>query len=57
MNFSGTIIKNSESDLLGFDENIRTTVSDIQIFKKSVPKALAGDNVGALLRGVKVNET
>ena len=51
----GTIIKNSESDLLGFDENIRTTVSDIQIFKKSVPKALAGDNVGALLRGVKVN--
>ncbi|CAO1413112.1 unnamed protein product [Diamesa tonsa] len=51
----GTIIKNSESDLLGFDENIKTTVSDIQIFKKSVPKALAGDNVGALLRGVKIS--
>lgn len=52
----GTILKNAESDLLGFDENIKTTVSDIQIFKKSVPKALAGDNVGALLRGVKVRK-
>ncbi|XP_055838769.1 elongation factor Tu [Episyrphus balteatus] len=51
----GTILKNDEADLLGFNQNIRTTVSDIQIFKKSVPQGLAGENVGALLRGVKIS--
>lgn len=31
----------------------KSLVSDIHIFKKSVPSAKAGDNVGLLLRGVK----
>jgi elongation factor Tu len=47
--------KNAESDLLGFDECIGTTIGDIQVFKKSVPLAYAGDNVGVLLRGVKIS--
>lgn len=52
----GKIAKNDEADLLGFNQNIRTTISDIQIFKKSVQQGLAGDNIGALLRGVKINK-
>lgn len=34
----GTITKNDECDLLGFNQNIKTSVGDIQIFRKSIPK-------------------
>nr|CAD7264402.1 unnamed protein product [Timema shepardi] len=53
--YRGTLKKNAEVELLGFDENIKTTVSDVQIFKRSVPEAKAGDNIGALLRGVRLH--
>lgn len=32
----GTIKKNAESELLGFEKQIKTVVTDIQVFKKSV---------------------
>ncbi|XP_055379792.1 elongation factor Tu, mitochondrial [Condylostylus longicornis] len=51
----GTLLKNAEAELLGFNEQIKTTISDLQVFKKSVPKALAGENVGALLRNIKIS--
>lgn len=51
----GTMKKNDEIELLGFDQQIKSTVSDIQIFKKSTPKAIAGDNVGVLLRNIKLS--
>lgn len=51
----GTIKKNCEAELLGFDEEIKTAISDIQVFKKSVQEAVAGDHIGALLRNVKLN--
>lgn len=51
----GILKKNSSADLLGFDEEISTTIGDLQIFKKSVPEAKAGENLGALLRGVKIS--
>ncbi|CAB3225841.1 unnamed protein product [Arctia plantaginis] len=50
----GIMKRNDEADLLGFGYNIKTTISDVQIFKKSVTEALAGDNVGVLLRGMKI---
>ncbi|KAL0860375.1 hypothetical protein ABMA27_009774 [Loxostege sticticalis] len=50
----GVMKKNDDADLMGFGYNIKTTLSDIQIFKKSVTEALAGDNVGVLLRGMKI---
>lgn len=34
----GILKKNSEGELLGFNVQIKTTPSDIQVFKKSVPK-------------------
>lgn len=51
----GTITKNSESELLGFGECQKTTVSDIQVFRKSTSKAVAGENIGVLLRGIKIS--
>lgn len=51
----GTLTKNDEVELLGFDNQIKTTVSDIHIFKKSVYKAYAGDNVGVLIRNIKLS--
>lgn len=40
---------------MGFGEQIKTTVSGIEIFKKNVSKAIAGENLGALIRGVKIS--
>ena len=51
----GTIMKNNDAELLGFGECIKTTVSDIQVFKKNITKSVAGDNIGVLLRGVKIS--
>nr|UAM96086.1 elongation factor Tu [Hippodamia variegata] len=49
----GILKKNQECDLLGFDNLIKTTIGDIQVFKDSIPEAKAGDHVGILLRNVK----
>ncbi|KAL8578000.1 hypothetical protein ACOMHN_048776 [Nucella lapillus] len=49
----GSLKKSQEIELLGFGNSIKTAASDIHIFRKSVPKCTAGDNVGVLLRGVK----
>lgn len=50
----GTIKKNQSAELLGFNTKIKTTIGDIHVFKKSVAMAQAGENIGALLRGVKI---
>lgn len=50
----GTLQRNHDVSLLGFDQNIKTSVGDVQIFRKSVPQVQAGDNVGVLLRGLKI---
>lgn len=34
----GTIKKNAEAELLGFDNQIKTSVGDVQVFKQSFPK-------------------
>ncbi|KAL1512696.1 hypothetical protein ABEB36_002244 [Hypothenemus hampei] len=52
----GIIKKNSEAELLGFDNSLKTTVVDVQVFKKSVPEAKAGENIGALVRNIKVKD-
>lgn len=46
--------KGDDADLMGHDVELKTVVSDLQVFKKSVGIAQAGDNVGALLRGVRL---
>ncbi|KAJ6641706.1 Elongation factor Tu, mitochondrial [Pseudolycoriella hygida] len=50
----GTLHKNDRVALLGFDQKRNSTVGDIQVFKEAVAKAVAGENIGVLLRGVKL---
>ena len=49
----GMLKKGQEVELLGHGNAIKTAASDIHIFRKSVPRCTAGDNIGVLLRGVK----
>ncbi|KAF6207960.1 hypothetical protein GE061_016409 [Apolygus lucorum] len=51
----GTIRKGDEAELQGFGVLQNTTVSDIQVFKRSVNEAKAGDNAGVLLRAIRNN--
>ena len=49
----GVMNRSDEAALLGYGNNIKTSLSDIQVFRKSVESAKAGDHVGVLLRGIK----
>ncbi len=49
----GQINKNDKVEIVGLrEENVETTVTDIEMFHKLLDYAEAGDNIGALLRGV-----
>ncbi len=49
----GKIKINEEVELVGLRETRKTTVTGIEMFKKSLDEGLAGDNAGLLLRGLK----
>ena len=50
----GTLHLNDEVEILGIHEDIRkTVVTGIEMFRKLLDEARAGDNIGALLRGVQ----
>jgi len=49
----GVLKKDSEVELVGKGDPIKTKVTDIETFKKSCDESRAGDNSGLLLRGVK----
>lgn len=49
----GKIKINEEVELVGLRDTRKTTVTGIEMFKKSLDEGLAGDNAGLLLRGLK----
>jgi elongation factor Tu len=49
----GELNKMSEVEIVGLKETRKTTATDIEMFRKLLDKASAGDNVGVLLRGTK----
>lgn len=49
----GVILKGAEVEIIGYDKEFKTTVTGIEMFKKQLDRGEAGDNLGALLRGVK----
>jgi elongation factor Tu len=49
----GKVKVGDEVELLGFGANVKTTVTGVEMFRKEMTDAQAGDNVGLLLRGVK----
>ena len=49
----GTLHLNEELEILGIkEEKQKTVVTGIEMFRKQLDEAMAGDNIGALLRGV-----
>ncbi len=52
----GQIKLGEEIELIGFGVHKKTTVTGIEMFRKELDAAIAGDNAGILLRGVDKNE-
>ena len=49
----GILKKMEEVEIVGLKDTTKTTVTDIEMFKKLLDTAEAGENVGVLLRGIK----
>jgi len=49
----GILKKMEEVEIVGIKPTAKTTATDIEMFRKLLDEARAGDNVGILLRGVK----
>ncbi len=49
----GVLNVNDEVEIVGIKETTKTVVTGIEMFRKLLDDARAGDNIGALLRGVK----
>ncbi len=49
----GELKKMTEVEIVGLRDTAKTTATDIEMFRKLLDSATAGDNVGVLLRGVK----
>ncbi len=47
----GVLDRMTEVEIVGLKETRKTTATDIEMFRKLLDKATAGDNVGVLLRG------
>jgi len=52
----GKLTKMSEIEIVGLRDTRTTTATDIEMFRKLLDSAEAGDNVGVLLRGIKKDE-
>jgi elongation factor Tu len=52
----GVLNRMDEVEIVGLGETRKTTATDIEMFRKLLDKAEAGDNVGVLLRGTKKEE-
>ena len=53
----GTLHLGDELEIIGIkEESKKTTVTGIEMFRKMLDEAFAGDNIGALLRGVNRDE-
>jgi elongation factor Tu len=49
----GKVKVGDEVEMVGIRNTVKTTVTGIEMFKKSLDEGLAGDNAGLLLRGLK----
>ncbi|MFP6880967.1 MAG: elongation factor Tu [Roseibacillus sp.] len=52
----GIVKKMQEVEIVGIKDTTKTTVTDIEMFRKLLDEGRAGDNVGLLLRGVKKDD-
>ena len=49
----GQLKKMDEVEIIGLRDTQKTVVTDIEMFRKLLDEARAGENVGVLLRGIK----
>jgi elongation factor Tu len=52
----GVLERMSDVEIVGIKDTRKTVATDIEMFRKLLDKATAGDNVGVLLRGTKKEE-
>ena len=52
----GKVKVGQEVEIVGFGETKKTTVTGVEMFRKLLDEGLAGDNIGALLRGIDKTE-
>lgn len=52
----GTVTVNEEVEIVGLGPTRKVVVTGVEMFRKTLDKAIAGDNAGILLRGVKREE-
>jgi elongation factor Tu len=52
----GVIKVGEEVEIVGIRETQKTTVTGVEMFRKLLDQGQAGDNIGALLRGIKRDE-
>jgi elongation factor Tu len=53
---SGVLKINEEVEIVGIRDTTKTVVTGIEMFRKLLDQAEAGDNIGALLRGTKKDD-
>ena len=49
----GIVKVGEEVEIIGFKDTVKTVVTGVEMFRKLLDQGQAGDNIGALLRGVK----
>jgi len=49
----GVVKVGEEVEIVGIKDTVKTTVTGVEMFRKLLDQGQAGDNIGALLRGVK----
>ena len=52
----GVIKVGEEVEILGFRDTRKTTVTGVEMFRKLLDQGQAGDNIGALLRGIEKDD-
>jgi len=52
----GIIKVGEEVEIVGLKPTVKTTVTGVEMFRKLLDQGMAGDNIGALLRGTKREE-
>ncbi len=52
----GRVVGGAEVEVVGFRETRKTVATSLEMFRKILDEAIAGDNVGVLLRGVDKDE-
>ncbi|MEK7148422.1 MAG: elongation factor Tu [Patescibacteria group bacterium] len=52
----GVLKVDEEIEIVGIKDTVKTTVTGIEMFNKSLQEGMAGDNAGILIRGIKKDD-